>query len=217
MPGRLRRASVHPLRRKYFVLYFQQETKKRPATLRKIFQWQQGRCPWPRRGRPPGPERQRGSAPDPGGGNDSPRAPSFLSAFSQRSSGPPFFFPRLLNAQAGGSSFFSFSRLSTLGGPGPLSSGPADARKQAEFTSGVKRGGRRASPASVQRVQGRRAFASLGRRRKFRRARLRPPAVADRCSRFAVTSVLLEGISRCWGECVGSKLWEAFVERKQTF
>ena len=43
--------------------------------------------------------------------------------------------------------------LSKLWGPGPLSSGPADGRKQAEFTSAVKRGGRRASLASVQRVQ----------------------------------------------------------------
>ena len=52
-------------------------------------------------------------------------------------------------------------RLSTLWGPGPLSSGPADGRKQAEFTSAVKRSGRRASSASVQRVWSRRGVELL--------------------------------------------------------
>ena len=50
-------------------------------------------------------------------------------------------------------SFAADRHLSALGGPGTLSSGPADGRKQVEFTSAVKRSRRRASPASVQRVR----------------------------------------------------------------
>ena len=36
---------------------------------------------------------------------------------------------------------FPFNHFSTLWGPGPLSSGPADGRKQAEFTSAVSAAG----------------------------------------------------------------------------
>ena len=54
--------------------------------------------------------------------------------------------------------------LSTLWGPGPLSSGPADGRKQPEFTSGVSAAGAVQALRSVQRVWSRRATAKLGRR-----------------------------------------------------
>ena len=61
-------------------------------------------------------------------------------------------------------SFAKDNRLSTLGARDLPSGGRADGGKQAEFTSAVKRSRRRASPAPVQRVRGRRAMASLGRR-----------------------------------------------------
>ena len=66
--------------------------------------------------------------------------------------------------------------------------------------------------------KGRKARQALfGLQSQCRRARLRPPAVADRWSRFAVPSVCLEGISRFLRESRGSKLWKAFVGKEQSF
>ncbi len=73
------------------------------------------------------------------GGNNSPRAPLVLSASYQRS-----------------------------GAPGDVRS-PADGRKQAEFTSAVKRGGRRASQEPVKRVRSRRESVALGRQERRER------------------------------------------------
>ena len=195
------------------------------------------------------------------GGNNSPRTPLFL---------PPGFAAR---QDKGGRENSCRAFFQRSGAPGDVRS-PADGRKQAEFTSAVKRGGRRASLVSVQRVRSRRENVVLGHRKmsrhaggiippappwfalrlrraagavpgtepgirkggraeasgakagkarralfglqsQCRRARLRPPAAADRCSRFTVTSVLMEEISRFLRESVGSTLWEAFVERRQ--
>ena len=88
-----------------------------------------------------------------GGGkcHNSPRAPLFL---------PPGFAGSA-GQRGREDSCRAFSQRS--GAPGDIRS-PADGRKQAGFTSAVKRSGRRASGETVQRVRSRRDVASLGRR-----------------------------------------------------
>ena len=76
----------------------------------------------------------------------------------------PDFYGRVSAQRSGKPSLTKNNRFSTLWGPGPLSRGPADGRRQPRFTRGVKRSGRRTSPAFVQSVQSRRAVAIHGRK-----------------------------------------------------
>ena len=91
------------------------------------------------------------------------------------------------------------------------SGGRADVRRQPEFTSGVKRSGRRAGLVSVQCVQSRRAVVVLGRRDVSTRLRW-PTDVSLRA-----TSVRFAGISRWLRERAGSTRWETFVCRRRDF
>ena len=65
-------------------------------------------------------------------------------------------------------------------------------------------------PYSVSGADGRGRYSGGGKS-------LRPPAAADRCSRAAGTSVLMEGISRFLWESAGSTLWEAFADKNSRF